>query len=380
MSSHRKTRKTRKRLVLAAVAATAAFATVFALALAGSTSHGSSPRASQQLAAHRAQWPPSHRVRWRRPPHRHGAAPSPSPSPSKTVKASPAPSQSTAASTTPPVATTGFPDASDTGVLARTALTKVGPGGLTSGPGWVYNPRGWVEVTGSNVTLQGLYIPFNVDITSASNVTLKNDEIYGAGAQWGVSLRHDKNVTIEANTIHGPDGCAAQMYEGISDIYGDSTGTQIIGNDIWNTAGPVSVGNGLIEGNYLHGLTQCGSEHNDGIGVNAGSTSLVIDHNTVLDPLNQTCAICLFSDFGQVQNVTIKDNLLAGGAYTLYGGLSGNQGASSTPGVTITGNKFSAIYYPNGGTYGPVAHVWSGDVWSGNTWVDGPHAGQVISR
>jgi hypothetical protein len=112
----------------------------------------------------------------------------------------------------------------------------------------VYNPRGWVEVTGSNVTLQGLYIPFNVDITSASNVTVKNDEIYGAGAQWGISLRHTKNVTIENDSIYGPAGCAAQMYEGVSDIYGDSTGTQIIGNDIWNTAGPVSVGNGLIEG------------------------------------------------------------------------------------------------------------------------------------
>ena len=121
----------------------------------------------------------------------------------------------------------------------------------------------------------------------------------------------------------------------------------------WNTAGPVSVGNGLIEGNYLHGLTQCGSEHNDGIGVNAGSTSLVIDHNTVLDPLNQTCAICLFSDFGQVRNVTIKDNLLAGGAYTLYGGLSGNQGASSTPAVTITGNKFLGDVLPERGNLRP---------------------------
>jgi hypothetical protein len=124
----------------------------------------------------------------------------------------------------------------------------------------------------------------------------------------------------------------------------------------------------------------CGSEHNDGIGVNAGSTSLVIDHNTVLDPLDQTCAICLFSDFGQVQNVTIENNLLAGGDYALYGGLSGNEGASSTPGVRITGNVFSTVYFRGGGTFGPAAHVWAGDVWSGNTWVDGPDAGQAVAR
>ena len=142
----------------------------------------------------------------------------------------------------------------------------------------------------------------------------------------------------------------------------------------------MSIGNGLIQGNYIHGLTQCGSEHNDGIGVNSGSTSLVIDHNTVLDPLDQTCAICLFSDFGQVRNVTIENNLLAGGDYALYGGLSGNEGASSTPGVRITGNVFSTVYYRGGGTFGPVAHVWAGDVWSGNTWVDGPDAGQAVAR
>ena len=48
--------------------------------------------------------------------------------------------------------------------------------------------------------------------------------------------------------------------------------------------------------------------------------------------------------------------------------------------MRITGNRFSAMYYPNGGTYGPAAHVWSGDVWSGNTWADGPHAGQAIAH
>jgi hypothetical protein len=384
MSSHRKTRKTgktRKKLSLA-VTATAVLATVFALTLTASGSHGHSLGASQELTAHRVHWPHAHRHRARPRPK-----PSPSPSPSRTVSASPKPKPtptatptSTKVSTTPTVSTTGFPGASDTGVPAHTALTTVGPGGLTSGPGWAYQPRGWVEVTGSNVTLQGLYIPFNVDISSASNVTLKDDEIYGTGAEWGVSLRHDKNVIIEADSIHGPPGCAAQMYEGVSDIYGDSTGTQIIGDDIWNTAGPVSIGNGLIQGNYIHDLTQCGSEHNDGIGVNAGSTSLVIDHNTVLDPLNQTCAICLFSDFGQVRNVTIENNLLAGGDYALYGGMSGNEGASSTPGVTVTGNEFSTVYFPDGGTFGPDAHVWSGDAWSGNTWANGPEAGQTVSR
>src|ERR1700734_825646 len=185
MSSHRKTRttsKTRKRLSLAVAAAAVMVAatTAFALTLTPGASPGRTAP-SQELAAHGTWW---------RHAHRHDARPSPSsspsPSPNKPVRTAPSPSSppSTKASTAPTVDATGFPGAADTGAPARTALTAVGPGGLTSGPGWAYDSRGWVEVTGSNVTLQDLYIPFNVNIVSARNVTLKDDEIYGIGAEW----------------------------------------------------------------------------------------------------------------------------------------------------------------------------------------------------
>ena len=49
----------------------------------------------------------------------------------------------------------GYPDATNTGVPAGTALLTV-PGQVSSGPGWHYDPRGWVEVTGNGATLTGL--------------------------------------------------------------------------------------------------------------------------------------------------------------------------------------------------------------------------------
>ena len=45
----------------------------------------------------------------------------------------------------------GFPDATNTGVPTGMALKTVGtgPGDVKSGPGWYFDPRGWVEVNGT---------------------------------------------------------------------------------------------------------------------------------------------------------------------------------------------------------------------------------------
>ncbi len=69
-----------------------------------------------------------------------------------------------------------------------------------------------------------------------------------------------------------------------------------------------------------------------------------------------------------VANVTVSDNLLAGGGYTIYGG----EGAKGHPShIVITGNRISTQFFRLGGRWGPVAYFNShayGDVWSGNVW------------
>ena len=65
-----------------------------------------------------------------------------------------------------------------------------------------------------------------------------------------------------------------------------------------------------------------------------------------------------------MNGVTIKDNLLAGGAYTLY------CPRDRSSDVRVIGNHFSKMYYPTGGAFGPwtdclkVSEV-SGNVWEG---------------
>src|SRR5262245_21692866 len=67
----------------------------------------------------------------------------------------------------------GFPDATNTGVPAGTALKNVGSQ-VTSGPGWAWNASASkVLVTGDGAVLSGLSIPGNLEI-QADNVTVKN--------------------------------------------------------------------------------------------------------------------------------------------------------------------------------------------------------------
>jgi hypothetical protein len=263
----------------------------------------------------------------------------------------------------------GYPDVTNTGVPASAHLLSV-PDKVSSGRGWKYDSRGWVEVYGNGAILSNLYIPYNLDV-SASNVTIDNVEIVVTGNSFGISLRHARNVTIENSEIYSPYNSGPNRLQvGIKDIYADSSDTKVIGNNIWNTATGIALSEGLITDNYIHDLAYNSGDHVNGIASKAGDPAgLSIVHNTVFNPRGQTDAIQLSQDFGPQLNCLITNNLLAGGAYSLYGGASG---LAIPVNIVITNNRFAGLYYPHGGYYGPTAYVasGSGDIWSGNFWDD----------
>jgi hypothetical protein len=266
--------------------------------------------------------------------------------------------------------TCGFPDATNTGVPTGTSLKTVGTGAgqVSSGPGWTLNPGGWVEVSAANTVLSGLSIPYTVDVT-ASNVTIKDDQIVTGGpVSFGVSIRHTSGVTVEDNTISGTNASSGRLQVGVKDIYGDSTGLQVLNNNFSQTGVGVQIESGLIQGNYIHNMGFIAGDHIDGINSDGGVTAtLTINHNTIFDQINQTDAIGLFEDFGVQANRVVSDNLLAGGSYAIYAGQ--NAGGPATHGITITNNRISDIYFPHGGQYGPVAAYNSATTtWTGNTW------------
>ena len=308
--------------------------------------------------------------------HKRRAHPSAQPSPSSV----PSPSSTVGGPVTrdtncaPSPHSCGFPDATNTGPSPGTALRSV-PSQVSSGPGWSWS-NGGVEISGAGTVFAGYAVHGTVDVT-ASNVTVRDDTITATGEGFGVAIRHASGTTIEDCDISSPSAGAGRLMVGIKDIYGDASGTKVIGNNIWHTSTGVQMGAGLIQGNYIHDLGLTGDDHLNGTTSNGSTTPLAIIHNTILNPHGQTDAISLFEDFGTEANREISDNLIAGGGYTIYGGQ--NPGGPRAHNIRITNNRFATIYYQNGGFWGPVAAFdpsGPGNVWSGNVW---DSTGQAVS-
>jgi phage baseplate assembly protein gpV len=372
------------------------------------------PRSSQHQADTAGPWRHGggNYAYWYRKPHPSSSSPKPTKSSTKSTSAAPtsaapttaasissAVSSTSASSTPPPTSTTsstspsptsppptgggtagssvhncvvlpsgcGYPDASNTGVPASVVLKSV-PSQVSSGPGWHWDSRGWVEVDGNNALFTGYSVNATVDVT-ADNVIISNNKITVGGDTFGVSLRHTVNAIVSHNSITGLAASGTgRLMNGVKDIYGDAVGTQVLGNNIARTATGVQMDGGLIADNYIHDLGLSGADHVNGTTSNGtNGQQLIIRHNTVLDPWDQTDAISLFQDFSAQTNRIIDNNLLSGGSYSLYGGQQ--DGGSPTSYIVITNNRFATNYYTTGGYFGTVAHYdphGTGNIWTNN--------------
>ncbi|HVB44050.1 MAG TPA: hypothetical protein VNF47_15285 [Streptosporangiaceae bacterium] len=246
-------------------------------------------------------------------------------------------------------ATCGYPSASSTGVPAGTVLRTV-PGQVSKGTGWHYDSRGFVQVDGAGAVLNDLYIPFNVNIV-ASGVTISDVHVVAGGPDViGISLRHTHDVTIKNTTISGIDTGSRRLMTGIKDVYGDSADTTILRNNISRFETGVQLDSGVIQDNYIHDPGYISGDHTNGVMSNGGTSLLSITHNTILNSRGQTDAIGLFEDFNTQASRSVTNNLVAGGAYAIYGGAT--KAALPTSDIVISGNRFSTIYYPKCGAYG----------------------------
>jgi hypothetical protein len=265
-------------------------------------------------------------------------------------------------------ASCGYPAAATTGVPAGTTLKQV-PGQVSSGPGWYYNPASNNVIVNVNGTvLSGLYIPCNL-VINASHVTVSNVQVV-TGGNFGISLTHTTAVTIENSAISGQNPATGRVGSAIDDVYGDSTAMIIKNNNISAFKTAIQISTGLADGNYIHDPGYLPGDHTNGFYTNGGTQPLTISGNTILLSLGQTDAINL--DAGTpgvpVANKTVKNNLLAGGSYTIYGGAAIGSPTSS---IAIQNNRFGQLYYTQSGQYGPVAYfdpTATGSTWSGNIW------------
>ena len=118
----------------------------------------------------------------------------------------------------------GYPDETNTGVATTVVLKRV-PQEITQGPGWAWDPRGWLSVHADGAVLENVEVSGNVDVT-ASDVTVRNVRIIQGGETFGISLRRTRNAVIQDSEIRGLDAGAGRLMVAVKDVYADSTGTR----------------------------------------------------------------------------------------------------------------------------------------------------------
>jgi hypothetical protein len=241
-------------------------------------------------------------------------------------------------------ASTGFPDATNTGVPAGVTLTPY---------------YGDLVITTAGAVIEGLDIHGSVTI-AADNVTLLNCKVT-TSEQFVVNSRGATGTIVQNCELNGLGGTSNSM--GI--IGGQGT---FQGNNIYNVENGINVeaSGVLIKDNYIHSLSASGSPHYDGIQMSGGFNDITILHNTVIavsDGISGNAAVYATNDFGGINNVVVEDNQLIGGAFTCFVDYKPAKAGTLT-GIQFTNNVISPgwwgyVTFLNGNT--------SNLVWQGNS-------------
>lgn len=269
------------------------------------------------------------------------ATPTPTPTPTPSPKPTPTPTQSPTPVPTPVPAPTlnGWPNASNTGVPAGTALSIV---------------NGDLTVTQAGAIIDAKDVRGKIYVR-ANNVTIKRTKATG-----GIQIRSDLGNTglVIEDTEMGPssgsggdDGISFDNYTCVRcNIHNFSDGGKLNGNV-------------TIVDSYIHDLYQKSGDHNDGLQNYAGSGNVTIKHSTISGaPTNVSDvgnAAIFMADY-PTGTMTIDGCLLSGGQYTLQ--------ALDNAKYVIINNRFVRGSY-NYGTHrvsNPSNVTWSNNAFSDN--------------
>lgn len=269
------------------------------------------------------------------------------------------PAVTTPTVTTPPVqpGSNGYPDSTNTGVPAGVSMTQY------TGPS---------EITAANTAIVGKRITSCL-VIKATGVVIKNSLIQGDCYFNILSQNPDARlqlIDVEIDGLNNPS----------SDSAVNGSGYTCIRCDVHSAGDGFKAGtNVVIRDSYIHDLVVTVGSHNDGI-QSLGTTGLKIIHNRIVLTGAMTSAIILSTNVADaIKNVEIRENLLGGGAWTVYGGYqAGRDVASKVANIQIMNNRFSTAVYPNSGAFGPMTSVDPPVVTSGNVWHDGPKAGRPL--
>ena len=135
-----------------------------------------------------------------------------------------------------------------------------------------------------------------------------------------------------------------------------------------------------IENNYLHGFTTATANgHIDGYQTEGANNGKII-HNTFDVSQNQDSDVAIWDSLKSSSNITVDNNLMAGGGFAVYAedyspSESNPVGGFTETNIKFTNNKFSTIHFKCVGNFGiwfNVSNAYNGaatDGWhrTGNT-------------
>ncbi len=255
-----------------------------------------------------------------------------------------------------------WPGPSNTGVPSGVRLT-VTTGDLTiTQPGYVLENtevRGCISIAAgaNNVIIR------NVRVKANCSKLILND----AGAK-GLQVIDSE---LDGNDFANSDAGIAGNHYTLRRVNIHSTADGIKGGS-----------NVLIQDSYIHDLHITNDSHNDALQA-LDADGLTIRHNTAIVDDGATSCIIFSQNANsdwEMRNVQISRNLLAGGAFTVYGGYqAGKDDPARASDISITENRISTAIFPRGGAFGPLTSIDAPIVThSGNVWIDGPNAGKSI--
>ncbi len=263
------------------------------------------------------------------------------------------------------------------------------PDALTTGPhGGRSTYRGPCTITAANTIIASKTVNCASLAVHARNVQIKNSKVNGTvwldqdlmpdRGSWSMSIT---DTEVDAGVVAYPAICCGNYSLLRVNAHGGQTGAQCENGAMYCK----------ITDSYLHGQldgkSMNGVPFHLGGFLNDGGTPSTLTHNTVVcdhrveleGASNEggcTGDINLIPNFGIMQNVVVRSNLLGANydsAYCTYGGEGGGLRAHANH-VVYQNNVFQRGSNSRCARYGPVTQFdihQPGNVWSNNTWSTG---------
>jgi hypothetical protein len=257
--------------------------------------------------------------------------------------------------------------------------------------GTTLTSSGSLNVTTPGTVIDGMDVTGTIEV-DADNVTIKNTRVITHTQNCGSSPCGNSLIHL-----NGPYNVMVSHVE----LTADQSAT--VEHAIRNTYG----GHISVDHVYQHGridaMCWCGdadisdtysvvsqwipTDHIENLYTSDSTMSLT--HNTLINRESQTAN--LFMDSGAGNHLTAKNNMFAGGGYSMY--VCPKNGCSTAT-ATVTGNTFTRCghgsevgpagdgswrcpngadnygLFPRGGSYGNAANLPTQTTWSGNVWDD----------